>query len=283
MMRILVTLIALATALPCQAQSAPPRQLDGPPGGRSGPPADELTVTIGVAPVLSPVWMGSRDMALSIYPDLRLNYGDVLFASVPEGLGWNAVNTDGWRAGPLAKIRFGRDEEEGGSPFLIAGSSDALIGMGDVDATAEVGGFIEKRFGDRQQWRARVEVRRGFGGHEGVVGDGSLSYQTRFGRTIASFGPRATVASSDFMQTFFGIDDGQAARTGLARYDAKGGLLSYGVGGSAIHPLNRRSALTLFTSLERLGEQAADSPLVEERGRRTQFTIGLGYGFRFSL
>jgi hypothetical protein len=37
------------------------------------------------------------------------------------------------------------------------------------------------------------------------------------------------------------------------------------VGGNVIRPLNRRSALTLFTSLERLGGPAADSPLIRER------------------
>lgn len=281
-MRILACLFALTISAPCygQASAAPPQ----PPAAPAAvPTAGGVSVTIGVAPVFGPAWLGSRDMALSLYPDLRINYGDVVFASVPEGLGWNVLNSDGWRAGPLAKVRFGRDEDEGGSPFLITGGSDALVGMGDIDATAELGGFVEKRFGDRGQWRARVEIRRGFGGHEGVVGDGSLTYQTRVGRTIASFGPRATVASADFMQTYFGIDEEQSRRTGLGRYNAKGGLLSYGLGGTLVRPLDRRSAATLFTSLERLGDEAGDSPLVRERGQRTQFTIGLGYGFRFNL
>lgn len=60
-------------------------------------------------------------------------------------------------------------------------------------------------------------------------------------------------------------------------------MLSYGLGGNVIRPLNRRSALTLFTSLERLGGPAADSPLIRERGQRMQATLGLGYGVRFGL
>jgi outer membrane scaffolding protein for murein synthesis (MipA/OmpV family) len=155
-----------------------------------------------VAPVVSPAWQGSKDYVLSIYPDLRINYGDVFFASIPDGVGINAIDAGGWRSGPVAKVRFGRDEDGRGLPFAITGGSDALMGLGDVGATVEVGAFIEKRFGSRQQWRGRVEARRGFGGHEGTVGDLSLSYQTRSGRTAVNVGPRATVASKDFTRIF---------------------------------------------------------------------------------
>ncbi len=261
----------------------------GPPpgvttGGRPGrPDSDGVWVTIGVAPVLSPAFQGSRDSTLSIFPDLRLNYGDTVFASIPDGLGWNAVNQNGWKAGPLAKIRFGRDEDTGGSPFLITGDSDALVGLGDVAASGEVGGFVEKSFGAQREWRLRGEVLQGFGGHDGLVADIALNYRLRAGRTIVSAGPRLSLASGDFMQTYFGIDALQSANSGLAQYDADGGVVSWGIGGSVVHPLTRRSAVTMFTSLERLGNEATNSPLIEERGRATQFTLGIGYGIRFGL
>ena len=278
-MRETAILLAMIVAAPAHAQV--PEQA-GPPRGAPAP-VEGWNITVGVAPVLSPAWQGSRDTTLALFPDLRVNYRDILFASVPDGVGWNAVKGGGWRAGPLVKVRFGRDEENGGSPFLVAGGSDALVGMGDVKAAAEPGVFVEKAFGRREQWRVRTELRRGFGGHEGVLADASVSYRARAGRTIVTIGPRMTAASGSFMQTYFGIDAGQAQRTGLARYDANGGILSYGLGGSMIRPLDRRSAVTLFTSLERLGAPASESPLVRERGRPTQFTLGLGYGYRFGL
>lgn len=239
-----------------------------------------MNITIGVAPVVAPAWEGSDEMTLSIFPDLRINYKDAIFASIPEGIGWNMVNEDGWKVGPLAQLRFGRDEDQGGSPFVITGGSDALLGLGDIDAAVELGGFVEKQAGP---WRGRVEVRRGFGGHEGVVADGSLVYQLRSGRTILSGGPRATLASSDYINTYFGINAAQSQRSGLASYRAAGGLVSYGIGATVVRPLGRRSALTLFTGWDRLGGEAGQSPLVRERGQRSQFSLGVGYGYRFSL
>jgi len=276
-MRLFIVLCAAIAAAPCLAQQA-----QSPAGPEGRPAADPgWSLTVGVAPVVRPAWQGSKDYVLSIFPDVRVNYGDVLFASIPEGIGWNAVNSGGLKIGPVAKLRFGRDEDGGSSPFKVTGDSDALIGLGDVDAAAELGGFVEKRFGQRQQWRGRVEVRQGFGGHEGIVGDLSLSRQARSGRTIFNVGPRATVASEDYTRTYFGIDGDQSARSGLAPYRPKGGLVSYGLGGSMIHPVGRRGAITAFSSVERLGQVAKDSPLVVERGQATQFTAGIGYGYRF--
>lgn len=279
-MRWTMAIPALLVATPAWAQPVPPA---GPPASGRPMAPEGWSIGIGVAPIFSPAWQGSKDMALSVFPDLRVSYGDLLFASVPEGIGLNAINRNGWRAGPLVKIGFGRDEDDGGSPFQIAGGSDALIGMGNVKVAGEAGGFVEHSFGPRQTWRARAEVRQGFGGHDGLLADVSLNHRSRIGRAIISVGPRASFASRDFMQTYFGVSSAQSLRTGLAPYRADGGLLSYGVGGTVIRPLDRNSALTLFTSLERLGDPAGDSPLVRERGRRTQFTLGLGYSYRFGL
>lgn len=277
-MRVAIVMLAAVCAGPSVAQP-----VQSAPQGVSGRPAvDEgWSVTVGVAPVISNAWQGSEDYVVSIFPDVRLNYEDIFFASIPDGVGWNAINANGWKAGPIAKLRFGRDEDGSGSPFAVTGGSDALIGLGDIGVTAEVGGFVEKRFGTRQQWRGRVEARRGIGGHEGTVGDISLSYQIRGDRAIFNVGPRATFASSEFTRTYFGIDTEQSLRSGLGIYQPKGGLVSYGVGGSIIRPLDRQSAITVFTSLEQLGGVAKNSPLVRERGRATQFTFGLGYGYRF--
>lgn len=276
------SLANLAVTHPALAQTAPsataPARPAGPPMAPQG-----WTMTLGVAPVFGMAWQGAKDTALSIFPDLRVNYKDTLFLSVQDGLGWNAVNQDGWKAGPIVRARFGRNEDDGGSPFLIAGGSDALRGMGDVDIAGEAGGFVEKRLGAKKQWRLRAEVRQGFGGHEGVVGDVLAQYSGRSGKVIYAVGPRATFASGDFMRTYYGVDGAQAARTGLAASRPDGGLVSYGMGANLIRPLDRKRAVAVFAGVDRLGGEPAGSSLIRERGQRTQFSIGLGYSYRFGL
>ncbi|MEA1619780.1 MipA/OmpV family protein [Erythrobacter sp. T5W1-R] len=293
MRHILLASLALAAtttaATPALAQQGPapgvPTTIEGQ---RQAPPQQaDLTLTIGFAPVLSPAWQGSTDYALSIFPDIRLNYKDDLFFSVPDGLGWNAVNRNNWKIGPLAKLRFGRNEDNGGSPFLIAGGSDALQGMGDVDLALEFGGFVQKGFVNNQL-RARAEVRQGTGGHEGVVADTNLSWNgmKRDRSLLYSAGVRATWASSDYTNAYFGVNALQSAATGLAPFRTGSGLVSAGVNASLTKPLGRfgrDGAVTLFTSYDRLGDVVADSTLIRERGERNQFTLGLAYGYRFGL
>ena len=280
----------LAIALPCQAawaQAAPPGAAAAGPAGvgrPSGPPAAQgWTMAVGVGTLFGTAWQGSRDTALAVLPDIRLNYRDQLFFSVPEGLGWNAVNTREWKAGPLIKPRFGRNAEDGGSPFQVLGGSTALRGMGDIGIAGEAGVFVERRFGRTAGWRARAELRQGFGGHQGLVGDLSLVRAGRSGKVLYSIGPRATLASRDYVQTYFGVDAGQAARTGLALSRPAGGLVSYGLGGTAIRPLDRNRTVSLFGGIDRLGDSPAGSALIRERGQRTAFNIGLAYSYRFRL
>lgn len=282
-------LLVLA-ASPAFAQQGPaPR----PPGaieaarGQRPPAQPDWTLTIGMAPVVSPVWQGSGDYAVSVFPDLRLNYRDDLFFSVPDGLGWNAINRKGWKIGPLAMVRFGRDDQTGGSPFLLVGGSDALQGMGDIALTGEFGGFAQKSL-LRDRLRARASVRQGTGGHNGLVADTSLSWngRRRDGRLIWSFGVRASFADAAFTNTFFGVDTRQAAASGLAPFTTGSGLVSAGVNSALVRPLGRRGrdgTLTLFTSYDRLGNVVAASSLIQERGTRHQASIGLAYGYRFGL
>ena len=85
-MRAFLAIFALGAAQPALAETQAPQ-----PGAPSGRPADVgaggWSVTVGAGLVLSPAWQGSRDMAFSIFPDLRVNYKDAIFASIPSGLG----------------------------------------------------------------------------------------------------------------------------------------------------------------------------------------------------
>lgn len=285
----LPALLFLAAAMPAAALAQP-----GPAPGlptsiqvaQGRPPAPKAwTLALGVAPLVAPAWQGSRDIALSIFPDLRLNYRDVLFLSVPDGLGWNAVNQDGWKLGPLAKLRFGREESTGGSPFLVTGGSDALRGFGNVGIAGEFGGFAQKSF-IAGKLRLRAELRQGVGGHDGLIADTNMVWndRSRDAKWLYSLGLRATWADAGYTNVYFGVTPGQAIAAGLPAFRTGNGLVSSGISASLTRPLGRfgrDGAITLFTSAERLGDVAADSTLIRLRGDRNQFAVGMSYGYRW--
>lgn len=238
-------------------------------------------IGIGGGAVVAPAFEGSNDYNLMLVPDVRVSYKDTFFASVPEGIGYNLVNRHGWRAGPVGKIRWGR-EEDGGSPWRVAGDdTTALRGLGDVDTGFEAGAFVE--YTHAGQYAAKLELRQGMIAHEGVVADASLMYKNRAGEVGYSVGPRLTWASEDYHQTYFGVDAGQSARSGLAQHDADAGIVSYGLAGFASMPISGQLRGNLFAGYDHMGSEPADSPLIRERGSEHQFMTGASITYMFGF
>ncbi len=245
-----------------------------------GPPAraEGWSFSAGLAPVIAPIYSGADEYGLSVYPDLRVAYGDKFFASVPEGIGYRVVNARYLKAGPIARIRFGREAETGGSPFLISGGTSDLDGFSDIAAAAEIGGFAE--LGARS-FSLRSELRRGFGGHRGIIADLSASYAARTAGAVISVGPRATLASDDFVSVYYSVDPAAALASGLAAYDPGGGLVSVGAGVTIVRPLTAHTSLAVIAGYDRLTGDAARSPLVRDRGDADQASVIVAFSWKF--
>lgn len=284
--------ITLSLAANVKAQEAGP-QRQSPTAERQGDFVSPMpgrgmdsdwNLTIGLATLYMPAFIGSRDYQGLVFPDIKVEYRDVFFASLFEGVGYNIIDSDGWRAGPIAKLDIGREEDDD-NPFRVAGKKTrALRGLGDVSMAPELGGFVEYRF---DPFSYSLEVRQAVGGHKGVVADIGAQYMgmtAPFGRqVIYMIGPQATFASAKYNNAYFGIDENQSANSGLRRYRAKAGLVSYGVGAFVATPVTDALSLGLMARYDRLGPEAADSPLIRERGRANQFMAGLRLTYAFGF
>lgn len=262
-----ITACAL-TPLSLAAQEAPPAaEYEAPTG---------LSINIGAGAILSPNYNGDDAYSLSSVPFIRVTKDDTFFASVETGMGYAVINQDGFRAGPLAQIDFGRNED-GEGPFRITGSStNDLIGLGDIDTTVSLGGFADYKVGDIT---AAIKAGQALGGHDGLTGEISLTYNPilrDLGPPIfLSVGPRITYGDADYTQSFFGVTPAQSLASGLPAYNTGGGIESYGMGGLAIVPLSRKASVTFIGSYNRLTGDAADSPLVRQRGSKDQLFFGV--------
>lgn len=238
--------------------------------------------SVGLGAIATPNHLGDDAYRLNVVPDIRVTWSDRFFASVGQGVGYNVIKADGWRVGPILKYDFGQDED-GSTPFSVSGGdSSDLRGLGDVDGTFELGGFVEYSLAHVS---AKLELRQGIGGHEGLIGDAELKYKRAFkvgqSRAIMTFGPELTFGSANYMSTYFDVNAAQAAASGLTAFDADGGLLSYGIGGSLTYLVTRRVVVTWFAGYDRLTGDAADSSLVRERGSANQFGGGVFVSYTF--
>lgn len=228
---------------------------------------------------MGPAFPGSSDYQLMVVPSIRVRYGDKFAASVERGITYNFLNTPEFVAGPLLRVDFGR-EADGKSLFRIAGKrSTALVGFADVSTTLQAGAFVGHRFG---RWASRLELLQGVNGHEAFTGSLSVDYSVtpaiqRGGPPPAfvfTTGPRLHWGSADYHNAYFGVDAAASRVSGLRQYETGSGLTSAGWTGMLVRPLNQRWSVVLLAGYEQLLSQAADSPLVREKGSKHQFRSG---------
>jgi len=236
--------------------------------------AKEWTVTLGVEGRMTPTFPGSDRYTFLPLPlfDVRRAGTPPRFHSPRDGFGVPILDTGSFRAGPAFKIRLPRRE-----------SADSnLNGLGNVDFTVEAGGFVE--FWPTQWLRTRGELRQGFGGHHGVVGDlmADLVMPVTPQLTLSG-GPRTTLMSDKALDPYFSVNSVQSVNSGLPVYNAGGGFYSWGAGAQARYQWNPTWATYVFVEYERLIGGAGDSPIVTLRGSRDQWQVGVGVTYSFDM
>jgi len=240
------------------------------------------TVSVGGGGIFSPKYFGDDEYDLSAVPYIRVTKGERLTATVQDGIRYKVWDQNNFQIGPMAKINFGRDEDGSGT-FRISGEgTNDLLGLGDVDTTIELGGFAEYTLGDLA---LSAEIGKGLGGHNGITGSAGLRYKNRltgYGPPlIYSIGPSIDFGDADYGNAFFGVDADQSVASGLDVFEAGGGIVSYGLGGTAILPLSEKMSATLIVNYKRLAGDAADAPLVTNRGSQDQFFAGAFLAYTF--
>lgn len=156
----------------------------------------------------------------------------------------------------------------------------------DVDAALEVGGFIALQatelLRDRDALSGRIEVVGDVSdAHDGqlvtIRGDYSIpaSKVLRFG-----IGLDTTYASSDYMDTYFSVDTGNASRSGLNTFNAGSGFKDIGLDLSAMYSVTERWGVLSLIRSTHIVNDASDSPIVNE-GSVHQLFGGIAVSYRF--
>lgn len=225
----------------------------------------DVVLELGMGAAYGPAYEGASEDRFTPWPIVTLHY--LWLPGIGEVKG---NRRDGFSFGP--DFRYVRKRE--------AADYDALRGMNDVDGAFEAGGKFAYTFG---MFRAHASLRRGFGGHEGFVGEAGLDvtfYPTAV--TEVSFGPRMSYADGEYMRTYLGVTPAESITSGLAAYDPGGGIKGVGAELNARYNFTPQWAVLGSVAYERLVGDAADSPIAKA-GDIDQITAKLGLSYRFGL
>lgn len=235
---------------------------------------DDWQVMLGAGAIYAPDYEGSDEFEVQPFPFISVEYRDIAYIRGPE-IGVNLIRlqaSDDFsiKAGPLARYRRDRPEKR----------NAALRGLGDVDLAVELGGALAFEY--RQAW-VRVSLAKDVaGGHEGLVGEGEAGVRFNLSDTLsASASVKASWADEDYMGAYFSVTAAQAARSGLPVYRAGSGLKDVGAGLNLSYMLGEHWMVSAVGGYSRLLGDAADAPLVVQRGSPDQWQGGLFLAYRF--
>lgn len=251
----------LAVSASASAQEA---ASDGKPHG---------VVALGVG--IAPEYDGAEDIRTIPFALADVRWGKVNLEVRGLRARADLLSSPRLAAGPVISARLSREDAEGPVGLLP-----------EIDTAIEAGGFIGYRFGGSQNGEGSLQteitvVGDVSGVHDGLLATASASYMAvRQTRWSVTFDVQTTWASEDYARTYFGIEPGDAAASGLAAYHPEAGIRDVGVGVSAGYWFTARLGVIGRVGANYLVGDFADSPITED-GRQWQPTAGLTLAYRF--
>lgn len=261
---------------------------------QAAPASGETVFTLGAGVGVGPDYEGAEDYGVGALPMIGVEWTDDdttaegpvegtelqlglhgAYFSLPEGVGIDFLKLRSGdhvlTGGVGLSYDFGRD----------AGDNDGLTGMGDIDgyAVGTIGLSYETNFG----LFAGLGVHQSLSGDDrGATADLSLGYALPLSKTLLFLPSIYTVwASEDHMQSYFSVSGTQAAQSGNRRFDAGAGFKTVGLDAALQWSVSESWGVFTQAGYARLIGDAADSPLVADKGDPNQFSGMAGVSYRF--
>jgi outer membrane scaffolding protein for murein synthesis (MipA/OmpV family) len=251
--------ISMAIGLPLTNAMAD----SGTPVTPNVPEPDAWRFVVGVGAISEPKYPGSGNRRYEPVPLLSASYGRFFFGASPDtgtplGLGAYLYRDSHWRIGAVVSYDFLKPRRE---------SDDAhLQGLGDIDRTAHAGIFVNYTLG---WFGARSSVLTDIGGkHQGTIAKLDLEAKyTPTNRLTFTAGPGLTWASSQYEQTYYGVDAQQSSQSGMRQYSPGSGIASVRFSVGANYELTKHWDVRALVSASSLQGDTGDSPVVEKKSQ----------------
>lgn len=232
-------------------------------------------IRIGLGPVLTPAYEGSDDYKVKAVPLISLHYKDIVRVDnnrIRVNLfGRDSLfRTENFRAGPLVRLNFGRDEND----------SPDLAGLGNTGTSVELGLFASYTIGPtRLRIRGRQDIASGHSGMLITPDIGVAIY--RSDRLAVTGSLSATWADGDYMDTYFSVTAAQALASGLAVFDATSAFKDLSLSVGANYSFSDQWAFVGNAGYSKLLSDAKNSPIVAVQGSSNQFVAGVWAVYSF--
>jgi outer membrane protein len=234
-------------------------------------------VGLGVGSV--PDYEGSDTNEGTVAPFGRYNWASGRYISLggtanaerAARLKMNLLTKDSaWELGPVLQYRMERSDVD----------NNKVDKMKDVNAATEAGAFLG--------WKAdRLSLSTTYVTDVSDEYNGDVWYFNGYYAIPVDeqfklvFGAYTTWASDDYMETYFGVDGNDAARSGFPKYTASSGFKDAGMLLIGHYKFNQTWGVAGVVNYTRMLNDAQDSPLVNKAGDENQFKAMVAVTYSF--
>lgn len=232
-------------------------------------------IGIGAAPDYS----GSDDYTWVAAPAAQYKFGETnrsISLWGPFGSA-NLIDSPKWSAGPTLSLRFGRQDVE----------DEVVKRMSEVDHTGEAGAYVAYMHINTEgiPWIARVAT--------GVQWDVRDVYDGAYAWASGQFfvplredifvglGGGVGGGSTSFVNAYYAVTPQDALASGLPSFRGSSGVTNYYVWPAIIWRFHPNWLAGVGGMYQRLIGDAADSPIVRDRGSASQWFGGAGLAYLF--
>ncbi|KAA8995756.1 MipA/OmpV family protein [Affinibrenneria salicis] len=232
----------------------------------------QSSVTVGIGAQNAPRYSGSEKRAMQVMPVVQARYG-AFFLDSQQGIGYDLISDNGLYLEHTLGYTLGRSEKNSS----WREGANKLKGMGNINSavntTIAIGWTIAPWVS--VEGKASLPLSDGQGGQYRT----SLTLlpiqndsDTLAWQAAALFGDHR------YMNTFYGVNKQQSARSGYHRFNTAGGF--YGIDTSLTwsHQFSSHWGTSFSAGYTWLGDHAADSPIVFRRSQVTG-TAAVTYTF----
>jgi MipA family protein len=243
-------------------------------GSEAGGSGTQWTIGLGAGAV--PQYQGSSDYRAIPLWNIRaqnLYHPDTYAQLFTNTFTSNLIPDSGLRLGPMLQYLPKRGSVD----------NNRVDDMQNVDPSLMLGAVLgyDFKLGERRGIVLEALGRQDVANGNGFLGTLQATYRMPLGAAWTStIGVETTYASDDYMQAYFGVDSGDARRSGLDRYEADAGLKDAGANLTLGYAIDEHWGLSGLAAYRRLLNDAKDSPVTEE-GDENQWYGGLLVNYRF--
>ncbi|MEM6903381.1 MAG: MipA/OmpV family protein [Pseudomonadota bacterium] len=239
---------------------------------------EAVTGFVGAGVGMAPEYEGSEDY--DIIPLVVGRAGWNGFGVELRGLGAavDLLPSRRFDAGPVINFRGGRDDDV---------DNDVIARLREIDDAVEVGGFLrynlDPSFLQDDRLSFEIDILSDVSDtHDGVIAGIGAAYSWRPTEQLGVILDISTrYASSDYMETYFTVDAGNSALSGLPIFEADSGFKDVGLGATLTYDFGERWGALARLGYTQLLADAADSPIVDDEGSSSQFLAAIGITYRF--